>query len=313
MVPEQRVLRIARIGPEQVASVQRDRQGNRRLLQCQPGDLCAEGNAGHHARRSCPTRQPPTRSPVAIRGGQTFAAAAAPAGFAAAGYRGRAADQGAVRWYDRRRKSPTPHSRPPPAALVGPIQSRIGWHVVKIDGIQREGGKSLAAGARRKSPPSSPPTSASKRSRLSSTRSRMRSTKAPASRRPRQQAKLTSTETPLITANGIVARDPAFAAGRNLRPALKAGFELAENDAPVVDSLAERWRLCAWSRRRGSSRRRRPRLPASATGSRRTGSNEPGSQRAKQLATGHRDQGGARLPLAEAVEGSRVPLPGRSR
>ena len=32
-----------------------------------------------------------------------------------------------------------------PGAIVGPVQSDLGWHVVKVESVRQEGGKSLAA------------------------------------------------------------------------------------------------------------------------------------------------------------------------
>ena len=40
--------------------------------------------------------------------------------------------------------SPAQPSSANEGAIVGPIQSENGWHVVKIDRIQREGGKTVA-------------------------------------------------------------------------------------------------------------------------------------------------------------------------
>ena len=79
-VPEQRVIRIAMIGPEQVASVAASRAGDRRLLQRQPGDLRCEG----YTRAEPGGRPRPGDRELALRRAPRragpSAAAAAPAG-----------------------------------------------------------------------------------------------------------------------------------------------------------------------------------------------------------------------------------------
>ena len=57
--------------------------------------------------------------------------------------------------------------------VVGPIQSDFGWVVAKVDSVKTEAASRSTRRAR-KSPPSSPPTSARARSRIWSTRSRTR-------------------------------------------------------------------------------------------------------------------------------------------
>ena len=49
--------------------------------------------------------------------------------------------------------------------------------------------------------------------------------------------KLTQTETPEITADGKSRSDPNYKLPPELVPVLKSGFELAENDEPVIDTL----------------------------------------------------------------------------
>ena len=124
------------------------RQGNRRLLQCQPARHMRRRTPGSSRRPWRPTRRPQTPS-----------------------FSGCAADSPLPR--RQRRPASRPRiSRSEPqtreqfttvagarvagaafaaneGAVVGPIQSENGWHVVKIDGIQRDGGKTARRGARR--------------------------------------------------------------------------------------------------------------------------------------------------------------------
>ena len=125
MVPEQRVLRIARIGPEQVAGVSCDRSGNRRLLQRQPGDLRREGNPQSSARRWCRTRQRANAIAARARGGATLCRRGSARWAKRSGHFARPADPRA----NLRRSLATGVAAAafaaPPGAIVGPIQSDL--------------------------------------------------------------------------------------------------------------------------------------------------------------------------------------------
>ena len=142
-VPEQRVLRICRDRPEQVAGVdpteaeiaayykanQADlrRQRNRRD---QPGGRAgqAAGRRAFAARaRRRQTSSPPRRPPASRRGRHR-----------------RPADPRAIHRASPATRSPPPRSRAAQGAVVGPVRSDLGWHVIKIDDIRGAAGKSLA-------------------------------------------------------------------------------------------------------------------------------------------------------------------------
>ena len=146
MVPEQRVLRIAKIGPEQVAGVQAtDKEiaayynQNRALYAAKETRIISQAVVPDQAAAQAITNR--------ARGGQSFAAAAAPAGLSAADisvgpqtreqFTELAGQQVAAAAFSAQ-----------DGAIIGPIQSDIGWHVVKIDGIRREGGKATGANLR---------------------------------------------------------------------------------------------------------------------------------------------------------------------
>ena len=144
MVPEQRVLRFARIGPEQVAGVTATEQ-----------EIAAYYNANQAtygakeirviSQAVVPDRNTANAIAARARGGASFVAAAAPAGSERGRHLRRPADPRRIRrrWpATRSRRRP---SRPPSGGIVGPIQSDLGWHVVKVDSVRREGGKPLAA------------------------------------------------------------------------------------------------------------------------------------------------------------------------
>ena len=163
---------------------------------------------------------------IALQGGASFAAAAAPAGARRRGHLGWPADP--------RRNLPalagdavaTPHSRPPAGSIVGPIQSRIGWHVVKIDSVRREGGKPLSAARSEIAAKLAADKRKDALEDLVDPRPGRASTKAATSPKLRPQAKLTVTETPLITANGTARDNPPFACRPSSPRRFRTGFEL---------------------------------------------------------------------------------------
>lgn len=236
MVPEQRVLRIAKIGPEQVADVQPTDQ-----------EIAEYYNSNRASYAPSETRiisqavVPDQAAAQAIaqraRSGQTFVAATAPAGLSAAD----------ISVGPQTKAEFTELAGPRVAnaafgaaegAIVGPIQSDLGWHVVKIDGIQREGGKTLEAA---RAEIAAKLASEKKKEAIEAKVDQVQDaidngssfTEAAAA------AKLTPVETPLITAAGASRTNPEYRIPADLAPALKTGFELAENEEPVVESLPD--------------------------------------------------------------------------
>ena len=234
MVPEQRVLRIAKIGPEQVANVEAtdkeiaDYYNQNRALYAPketriisqavvPDQAAAQGIANR------------------ARGGQTFAAAAAPAGFSAADisvgpqtreqFTELAGQQVAAAAFAAQ-----------DGAIVGPIQSDIGWHVVKIDGIEREGGKPLEAV---RSEIATKIATDKRKSALEELVTTVEDSLDDGSSfsEAAAAAKLTPIETPPITADGRSRAQPDYRLPPELAPALKGGFELGEGDTPTVETL----------------------------------------------------------------------------
>jgi peptidyl-prolyl cis-trans isomerase D len=141
MIPEQRTLRIARIGADQVGGVSATDQ-----------EITAYYNANKAAYAPSDSRSlsqvvvpdQATANVIAIRAkaGGTLAAAAAPAGANAAvstltdqtrqAYAGVAGDKAAAAVFGA-----------PSGTVVGPVQSAFGWVVVKVVSIKAGGGKTL--------------------------------------------------------------------------------------------------------------------------------------------------------------------------
>jgi len=237
MVPEQRVLRMAKIGPEQVAGVAASDQDIAAYYKANQATYAVK-----EARTLTQAVVPDQKTAAAIaaraHGGASITAAAAPAGANAAvtsltgqtrdayssvaGAKVAAAVFGAA-----------------PGAIIGPVQSDFGWIIVKVDSAKTEGGKSLAA-ARSEI---ATKLNADKRKQAiedlvdkvqDALDSGANFTEATA------QAKLPVITTPLIMANGTSRAQPGASVPPALIPALKAGFEIAPNDPPEIPALADK-------------------------------------------------------------------------
>ena len=303
MVPEQRVLRIAKIGAEQVANVQpSDKEiadyynANRAQYAAKDTRTISQAVAPDQATANAIVQR--------LRSGQTFAAAAAPAGFApqdielgaqtreqfttVAGARVAGAAFGANE-----------------GAIVGPIQSENGWHVVKIDRIQREGGKTVAeARAEISAKLATDKRKAAIENIVNQVQDAIDAggsfTEAAAA------GKLAIVETPPVTAEGRARANPSYTLPPELAPALKAGFELAENDEPLIETLPNEagYALVAPARVIAAAP-----APLESIRDRVTQDwiADQISQRARQLAQTIAGKA-ARAPLSEAVRGTTFPV-----
>jgi peptidyl-prolyl cis-trans isomerase D len=233
MIPEQRALRFAAIGREQVANVTASPQ--------EVADYYNKNQATYGAKETRNLSQvvvPDQATATAIAGrakSGTLAAAAAPAGSKAAvtslteqtrqAYSSVAGDKVAAAVFSAAS-----------GAIVGPIQSDFGWVVVKVESVKAQGGKTLAQAT----PEITAKLNADKRkgaieelynSVQDAIDGGSNFTEAAA------KAKLPVTTTPLITAAGTSRTDANFKLAPNFGPAIKTGFEIAPNDPPEVVSL----------------------------------------------------------------------------
>lgn len=233
-IPEQRALRIARIGPEQVANVAASDQ-----------EIAAYYNANQATYGSRETRSftqavvPDQASANAIaarvKGGASIADAAKPAGANAAvtvqsdqtrqAYASVAGDAVAAAVYSAKQ-----------GAVVGPLRSDFGWVVAKVDSVKSIGGKSLAAA---KAEIATKLTQSKRQAALEELVAKLQDMLDGGANftETAQQAKLTVTTTPLIFANGTSKVDPNFKLPPELAPVLKSGFEIAANDPPEIPAL----------------------------------------------------------------------------
>jgi len=303
MVPEQRVVRIAKIGADQVAGVQPSDKEiadyyNANRAQYAPKDTRTISQA------VAPDQATANGIVQRLRSGQSFAQAAAPAGFTAQDI--------ALGAQTREQFTTVAGARVAGAAfganegaIVGPIQSENGWHVVKIDKIQREGGKSVAeARAEISAKLATEKRKAAMEDIVNTVQDAIDGgasfTEAAAA------AKLAIVDTPPVTADGRSPANPGYTLPPELTPALKAGFELAENDEPLIETLPNEagYALVAPARIIAAAP-----APLASIRDRVTKDwiADQASQRARQLAQTIAGKA-AGVTLAEAARGTAVPV-----
>lgn len=234
MVPEQRVLRIARIGPEQVASVTASDKEISDYYNAHQTDYAAQETRS--ISQAVIQDQGAANQVAALaKGGASISAAAAPAGANAAvtslanqsrtAYAGVAGDQAATAVFEA-----------PSGAVVGPIKTDFGWLVAKVDSVRKVGGKSLDEA---RSEISSKITADKRKSAIEDMIDKIQDALDNGSNftEVTTQTKLTVTTTPLIIANGTSRSDANFKLPPELAPALKTGFQIEPNDPPEVVTL----------------------------------------------------------------------------
>ena len=222
LVPEQRVLSIARIGPEQVARVTASEaeiaayyKANQALYGGKSTRVLSQTIAASEAEGRAVAQRVRSGAKLAgSLGAKTREELAGIAGDAVA-----AAAFGAAE-----------------GAVVGPVRSDLGWHVIKVDAVRTEAGKPLSAVrgeiAER--------LSADKRKEaladLVTKVEDMIGDGASFAEAARANG-LAPIRTPAITAGGVARSDLAFKLPPELGPAVAAGFDLGEGDEPVVETL----------------------------------------------------------------------------
>jgi peptidyl-prolyl cis-trans isomerase D len=234
MVPEQRALRIARIGPEQVANIAASDQEIATYYNSHKADYASKET---RTISQVVVQDQAAANGIAARAkaGATIAAAAAPLGANAAvssladksqdDYASVAGDKAAAAVFAA-----------PSGSVVGPIQSQFGWLVAKVDSVKTIGGKTLDQA---RSEIGVTITESKRKDAIEDLVDKVQSavdgganfTEAAA------QSKLTVTTTPLITADGASRDNPSFRLPPELAPALKAGFDLEANDPPEIVTL----------------------------------------------------------------------------
>ncbi len=234
MIPEQRALRIARIGPEQVAG---STASDQEVMAYYNANQTTYAPSDSRSLSQVVVPDQATANGIAGRAkaGATLAAAAAPAGPSAAvtsladqtraAYAGVAGDQAATAVFTAGK-----------GAIVGPIHSDFGWVVVKVDGIKAGGGKTLEQA---KTEIAAKLNADKRKAAIEELVDKVQNaldgganfTEAVGS------AKLPITTTPAISAAGVSRSDTTFRLPPELAPVLQSGFQMAQNDEPEVVSL----------------------------------------------------------------------------
>ncbi len=225
MVPEQRILNIARIGPEQVAKiVATDEEilayynanpaiyggkAIRTLTQAivqdeaQARALAQKARTGTGLGLGATTLVDKTREDLANIAGDAVTAAAF------------AAKQGDV---------------------VGPIRSDLGWHVIKVEAISNRAAKPMSSV---RGEISAKVTADKRKEALTDLVSKVEDSIADGASfaEAAKAAGIGTFRTPAITASGVARSQPEFKLPPELAPAVRAGFDLGQGDEPVVETL----------------------------------------------------------------------------
>jgi peptidyl-prolyl cis-trans isomerase D len=232
MIPEQRVLRIARIGPEQVAGISASDQEIAAYYNQNKGSYAPNDT---RSLSQVVVQDQATANAIAQRAkaGQPLAAAAGANaavselnGQTRAAYAGVAGDKAAAAVFSASS-----------GAIVGPVQSEFGWVVVKVNSIKAASGKTLDQA---RSEIAAKLNADKRKGAIEDAVDKVQTALDEGSNfnEAVAAAKLPVTTTPLITAGGTSRADAAYKLPPELAPVLKTGFEIAPNDPPEVVSLA---------------------------------------------------------------------------
>ena len=235
MVPEQRVLNMARIGPDNVAAVT---ASEAEIAAYYRANAAKYGGAESRLVSQAVVRDKAQADGIAARarGGAAFAAAAAPAGLSAedvsvgpqtkAQFSSLAGDAVANAAFAAAS-----------GAIVGPIRSDLGWHVIRIDAVRAAAGRSLAQA---RDEIAGQLAVAKRKEALADLVAKVEESFDDGSSFAEAAAasKLTIAATPAITGAGTARDNPAYRLPPELAPALKAGFAQEAGDTPEVVTLA---------------------------------------------------------------------------
>ena len=233
-VPEQRVLRLAKIGPETVASVA---PTEAEIAAYYKANQATYGGSETRVISQAVVQDKKAADGIAarVRSGAAFAAAAAPAGLSAADvtvgpqtkseFSGLAGDAVANAAFAAAK-----------GGIIGPVRSDLGWHVIKIEEIRGATGRSLAAVHGE----IAELLTASKRKEALTdlvTKAEDQIDDGASFADAAAAAKLPISTTPPISAAGVSRADPAYRLPPEFGPVLKTGFAMAADDDPEVVTL----------------------------------------------------------------------------
>jgi peptidyl-prolyl cis-trans isomerase D len=230
-VPEQRVIRYARIGPDQLASVTASDQ-----------EITAYYNANQATYGAKQTRSL-TQAVVPNQAAANAIAARAKGGATLAAAAGADAAVSSVKDQSRQVYASAAGDAvaaaafsAPSGAVVGPVRSDFGWVVVKVDSVNNVGGRPLA---QVRSEIAAKLTADKRAQALEQLVTAVQDSIDDGSNfaEAAAQAKATPATTPLVTAAGQSRTDPGYRVPPELAPVIKAGFEIAPNDPSEIITL----------------------------------------------------------------------------
>lgn len=236
MVPEQRVLRLAKVGQDQVASVAATPQEIEAYYKTHQ-DVYGAKDIRTVDQAVVPDQKVAAAIAQRARSGQSFVDAVKPAGLSAADVQ--LGKQTRVDFSDVAGEKVAAAAWSAKAGeVVGPVQSPLGWHVIKIESSQAQPGKSLAQAT----PEIAAKVNEDKRKEALADLLDKIQDELDGGANFDQAAKTANLQvitTPLVTASGVQRDNPSFKVPAELAPALKSGFEIAPTDEPVMEQLAD--------------------------------------------------------------------------
>ncbi|HXC73155.1 MAG TPA: peptidylprolyl isomerase [Sphingomicrobium sp.] len=234
MVPEQRVVRFAMIGPDQVAGIAATDQEAAAYYKANQASYAAK-ETRVLTQAVVPEQATAAAIAAKARGGTALAAAAG--------------SNAAVTTLDPQTrdayasvagaKAAAAAFSAASGAVVGPVQSEFGWVVVKVDSVKTTGGKSFDAA---KAEIAAKLTGDKRKQAIEDIVDKVQDALDNGSNfaEAAAQAKLPVTTTPLVEVSGRSRADPNYRLPANLAGALKAAFEIAANDPPELPALADK-------------------------------------------------------------------------
>lgn len=233
-VPEQRVLKLAPIGGDQVAGVA---VSEKEIADYYAANQTVYGGKDIRVitQAVVPTEASAKAIAAAVRQGTPFADAVKPAGLGAADISVGPQDRKAFTDLAGEQVAAAAFAATE-GAIVGPIKSDLGWHVLKVENIQAEAGRSLASvrgeiGAK---------LLADKRKEALIdlvTKAEEEIADGSSFNEVAAAHKLAVTTTPPVTAAGKARGDAAYRFPAAFAAALPAGFDLQDGDDPVIETL----------------------------------------------------------------------------
>ena len=236
MVPEQRVLRIARFGVAEAGAAAVPSEAE--IAAYYKANTALYGAKETRVISQAVVPDAKVAAGISTRAkADAFVAAAAPAGLSAADvsvgpqtraqFAELAGERVAAAVFDPSVKAGT---------IVGPLQSDLGWHVVRVESIKLVPGKTIDAA---RGEIAAKLAADKKKTGLADLVNKVQDAIDDGESFAGVVAKnrLAVTETPLVTAQGKALADPQYKLPPELAGALKSGFELAPDDKPVVETL----------------------------------------------------------------------------